>query len=798
MTRKSFGTSYSSKERENFVTKQNGSGSFSSMYSTVIKMNTENKINIKNSWSLPLIDHMEKFIFDSSSASLNQRSSTESTVNFQRISCALDASIKIYSYRVDDVWSSSYRVLESLSLGDKKETENENTKSDDVDTFEEDVFRTKKHHKHVASSTIETKLENITSKQVESSFDVDPLFQKLSSEFDSAGLQSLLLIRLPLSELGCNIAFDSLSSKDSNSMLGSGFNDTVDPFLNPSPFMASIGLQSSIVEPGSNANSFLTQISESKLAPSIYTLYESVERMEVSSRPLHTTMNNTFTTTMLQTTMTAHDLSIALPQLSYQDPDPPIESNHSLETVESLDADIPLAFVDDPTTTQWNVFQRLSDAISRSSIGGEVATIRSPGRPVFPLVNEDDYADGYAYVEATVNGTDEMNLVDDEASNGLGSTNAITALQTDQGFIDHQSSQKVDENRPDTSYLTNANIVLQSLEVGSQVAHWKYATKKKEKKSNSALKTSDAVELLEDDIKEVKGTTKTQGRNTQSKLKISQIDFFSPSADLQSKFSSSKRLPSIRSSAVTNSLMLPSLLPYDIEQFHPSTSFFQQVCSLELLPTVSIDASSVLFMTSTWNGTETKKGDDFTASPIRGSDDFHAEDVYITNNNSWGSPSNNDNQINKTFSSTIHDIPSSLDLISATRRVANIKVAYDTVAKKVDVGALQNTMHSLLFKSNPPIVSHKEVETSYFDLSSTSFDDISMLQTPNPPSINPISSMSNISFHDIVSEMGMTASSTVTVPFYLITALHLANKYDLSFLSKSLDDFTVVKLKEKK
>lgn len=41
--------------------------------------------------------------------------------DFQKASCTLDASVKIYSYRVDDVWSSSYRVLENLNrTGDRK------------------------------------------------------------------------------------------------------------------------------------------------------------------------------------------------------------------------------------------------------------------------------------------------------------------------------------------------------------------------------------------------------------------------------------------------------------------------------------------------------------------------------------------------------------------------------------------------------------------------------------------------------------------------------------------------------
>ena len=37
------------------------------------------------------------------------------TFNFQKASCTLDASVKIYSYRVDDTYTSSYKILENLN-----------------------------------------------------------------------------------------------------------------------------------------------------------------------------------------------------------------------------------------------------------------------------------------------------------------------------------------------------------------------------------------------------------------------------------------------------------------------------------------------------------------------------------------------------------------------------------------------------------------------------------------------------------------------------------------------------------
>lgn len=63
------------------------------------------KINQKNSWQLRLIDYMEDVL---------ETQDDEST-NFQTASCALDASVKIYSCRVDSVHTDTYKVLGGLT-----------------------------------------------------------------------------------------------------------------------------------------------------------------------------------------------------------------------------------------------------------------------------------------------------------------------------------------------------------------------------------------------------------------------------------------------------------------------------------------------------------------------------------------------------------------------------------------------------------------------------------------------------------------------------------------------------------
>jgi condensin complex subunit 2 len=62
------------------------------------------KITQKNSWQLNLIDYMEDVLEVSGD-----------NPNFQTASCTLDASVKIYSCRVDSVHTDAYKVLGGLT-----------------------------------------------------------------------------------------------------------------------------------------------------------------------------------------------------------------------------------------------------------------------------------------------------------------------------------------------------------------------------------------------------------------------------------------------------------------------------------------------------------------------------------------------------------------------------------------------------------------------------------------------------------------------------------------------------------
>lgn len=286
-TRKSFGTSYTQKDdgATGAATATGGAlnaAGLSAMYTTVIKLSAENvraaklrgsvrdpcdalttilithpgccsnnsllhlrplqKINVKNSWSLPLIDHMETLVMgngqgagagaaagkggkqapkQAAAAAAPKANDTDNSeeqpsftktghaavdaamLNFQRASCALDASVKIYSYRVDDVWSTSYRVLENLSRsepvpeggGDSGGADGADGAGDDDEDGGGDKpggrSKASRAGRKGASSTLEKNPAALCVFRLESAFDIDPLFHKMSAEVRSGADSTL-------------------------------------------------------------------------------------------------------------------------------------------------------------------------------------------------------------------------------------------------------------------------------------------------------------------------------------------------------------------------------------------------------------------------------------------------------------------------------------------------------------------------------------------------------------------------------------------------------------------------------
>ncbi|CAL4101618.1 unnamed protein product, partial [Meganyctiphanes norvegica] len=79
-------------------------------YTKCIQLSSENKINIKNAFNLDLIDYMSEMV---------RRKNTDMN-NFQLASCTLDASTKIYAYRVDSIHTDTLKMAGGLGRTQEK------------------------------------------------------------------------------------------------------------------------------------------------------------------------------------------------------------------------------------------------------------------------------------------------------------------------------------------------------------------------------------------------------------------------------------------------------------------------------------------------------------------------------------------------------------------------------------------------------------------------------------------------------------------------------------------------------
>jgi condensin complex subunit 2 len=153
-------------------TQINSQANLGELYKKAIRMNAENRINASNSWNLRLIENIDQFLMEdddeddggdtgggapskSKSHDTSQDEPQESTteqvamknadslmtstlpqhrrVNFTKASCTLDASVKIYSYRVDDVHLTSYKVLANLNRTDNDNSGEKSSKKKQAD-----------------------------------------------------------------------------------------------------------------------------------------------------------------------------------------------------------------------------------------------------------------------------------------------------------------------------------------------------------------------------------------------------------------------------------------------------------------------------------------------------------------------------------------------------------------------------------------------------------------------------------------------------------------------------------------
>jgi len=153
-------------------------------FSSVLNMCTANKVNVTNTWSLDLIDHIDD-ILEAQQGS------------FQKASCTLQASVQIYEKRVDSTHQATFKMLENVNR----------TRNGAVGDAEENRAVRRKANTCV-STYLESNLNTITNDAIEKEYDVDPLFKKMAKTFDAGGAKGLLVNNLYVHD-GPVIIFDT-------------------------------------------------------------------------------------------------------------------------------------------------------------------------------------------------------------------------------------------------------------------------------------------------------------------------------------------------------------------------------------------------------------------------------------------------------------------------------------------------------------------------------------------------------------------------------------------------------------
>ena len=118
---------------------------------------------------------------------------------WQKASASLDATAKIYGYRVDSVHTETFKFLGGLNRNKKELNLKEDNNEEEVQ--EEVVEEIKKKEKvRRGVNTLETNIKKLDMSKYDIGSDVDPLFSVMTSKFNESTAKGLLLNTIPLDD----------------------------------------------------------------------------------------------------------------------------------------------------------------------------------------------------------------------------------------------------------------------------------------------------------------------------------------------------------------------------------------------------------------------------------------------------------------------------------------------------------------------------------------------------------------------------------------------------------------------
>ena len=129
---------------------------------------------------------------------------------WQRASASLDATAKIYGYRVDSVHTETFKFLGGLNRNKKDLNSKE---QNDLEGQDESDISKKKEKVKRGINTLETNIRKLNLDKYDIDLEVDPLFSVMTSKFNESTVRGLLLNTIPLDE-NINYILESKKSED--------------------------------------------------------------------------------------------------------------------------------------------------------------------------------------------------------------------------------------------------------------------------------------------------------------------------------------------------------------------------------------------------------------------------------------------------------------------------------------------------------------------------------------------------------------------------------------------------------
>lgn len=286
-----------------------------------IKLATDNKINVKNSWNFALIDYFHD---------LTVLKENNGNINFQKASATLDGCVKIYASRIDSVVNEAGKLLSGIVTANDNsnrasslQVENGNgtistngnttgipVQEGDVlidpqtglpisvvnDNQQADIISKRRVNNRVLETTL-TNFENIKLSSFEEEFSIDPLFKKALADFDEAGAKNLLLSILHI-QRDARVVFDSAKEYVAKNEMSKDIDSDKDVDMEDNTESTSNGLKPAIqlvykgpdteeeqlkiiddnlLELGTSLNILSTTIPQKKLCSSLGLIRDSIQ-----------------------------------------------------------------------------------------------------------------------------------------------------------------------------------------------------------------------------------------------------------------------------------------------------------------------------------------------------------------------------------------------------------------------------------------------------------------------------------------------------------------------------------------